>query len=126
MSQNNVRYAKTHEWVKVEDGVATIGISEFASDQVGGVVFVDLPEVGKVLKQNEQFGVLESVKAVSELYTPVAGEVVAVNDELYDAPELLNEAPLNHWIIKVKMSNPAEAFSLLDETAYKLFCETEG
>ncbi len=126
MSQSNVRYAKTHEWVKVEAGVATIGISEFASDQVGGVVFVDLPEVGKVLKADEQFGVLESVKAVSELYTPVAGEVVAVNAELYDAPELLNEAPLTHWIVKVKMSDSAQFDTLLDEAAYQLFCEAEG
>ena len=112
------RYTKDHEWVKAEGGQATIGITDYAQAQLGDVVFVELPAVGRTITQGEVFGTIESVKAVSELYAPVSGEVVAVNDTLSTAPESVNKDPHGAWIIKVKPSNAGELGSLLDATAY--------
>jgi glycine cleavage system H protein len=112
------RYTKDHEWVKAEGGQATIGITDYAQAQLGDVVFVELPAVGRTIKQGEVFGTIESVKAVSELYAPVSGEVIAVNDALSTAPEAVNKDPHGAWIIKVKPSNAGDVDSLLDATAY--------
>lgn len=112
------RYTKDHEWVKTEGGVATVGITHYAQAQLGDVVFVELPAVGRTITQGEVFGTIESVKAVSELYAPVSGEVTAVNDALSTAPESVNKDPHGAWIIKVKPSNAGDVDALLDATAY--------
>jgi glycine cleavage system H protein len=114
----DLKYTKDHEWVRSADAVATIGITDYAQAQLGDVVFVELPAVGRTIKQGEVFGTIESVKAVSELYAPVSGEVVAVNDALSTSPESVNKDPHGAWIIKVKPSNAGELGSLLDATAY--------
>jgi glycine cleavage system H protein len=114
----DLKYTKDHEWVRSGNGEATIGITNYAQAQLGDVVFVELPAVGRTIKQGEVFGTIESVKAVSELYAPVSGEVVAVNDALSTSPEAVNKDPHGAWIIKVKPSNAGELGSLLDATAY--------
>lgn len=114
-----LKYTKDHEWVRAGDGEATVGITSYAQAQLGDVVFVELPAVGRTISQGEVFGTIESVKAVSELYAPVSGEVTAVNDALGAQPEMVNKDPHGSaWIIKVKPSNPAELDSLLDAAAY--------
>jgi glycine cleavage system H protein len=113
------KYTKDHEWVKADGGDATIGITHYAQAALGDVVFVELPAVGRAITQGEVFGTIESVKAVSELYAPVSGEVTAVNDALSGSPESVNKDPHGAaWIIKVRPSNPGELASLLDATAY--------
>ena len=114
----DLKYTKDHEWVRAGDGEATVGITNYAQAQLGDVVFVELPAVGRTITQGEVFGTIESVKAVSELYAPVSGEVVAVNEALSTSPESVNKDPHGAWIIKVKPSNPGELGSLLDATAY--------
>jgi glycine cleavage system H protein len=114
----DLKYTKDHEWVRSSDGEATVGITHYAQAQLGDVVFVELPAVGRTITQGEVFGTIESVKAVSELYAPVSGEVVAVNEALSTAPESVNKDPHGAWIIKVKPSNAGELGSLLDATAY--------
>ena len=114
----DLKYTKDHEWVRGGGTEATIGITDYAQAQLGDVVFVELPAVGRTIKQGEVFGTIESVKAVSELYAPVSGEVVAVNDALSTSPESVNKDPHGAWIIKVKPSNAGELGSLLDATAY--------
>ncbi len=116
---DDLRYSKEHEWVRVEDDTATIGITSFAADELGDVVFIELPEVGATLTQFGTFGVIESVKAVSDLYSPVSGEVAEVNDALHDSPELLNSDAFGAgWIAKVRLSDPGEVDGLLDAEAY--------
>ncbi len=116
----NLRYAKSHEWLRPEaDGTATIGITDYAQAALGDITYVQLPKVGAVLKAGETFGVVESVKAASDLYAPVAGTVLAVNAALDAAPETLNTAPYDGaWIMKLKLANPADVASLLDASAY--------
>ena len=114
----DLKYTKDHEWVRSDSAEATIGITDYAQAQLGDVVFVELPAVGRAIKQGEVFGTIESVKAVSELYAPVSGEVVAVNDALSTSPETVNKDPHGAWIIKVKPSNAGELGALLDATAY--------
>ena len=114
----DLKYTKEHEWIRVEGDNGVVGITNFAQQQLGDVVYVDLPEVGRTLKAGDTFGTIESVKAVSELYAPVSGEVVAVNDALSTSPESVNKDPHGAWIIKVKPSNTGELGSLLDATAY--------
>ena len=114
----DLKYTKDHEWMRVSSDVAEVGITEYAQEQLGDVVFVELPAVGRTIKQGEVFGTIESVKAVSELYAPVSGEVIAVNDALSTSPESVNKDPHGAWIIKVKPSNAGELGSLLDATAY--------
>ena len=116
----DLKYSKTHEWVDVVSGVATVGISDFAQDALGDVVFVNLPAVGDEVVAGESFGDVESVKAVSDLICPVTGVVCAVNEELDDAPENLNKDPYGAWIIKVKDITDEE--ELLDAAAYEAFC----
>jgi len=113
-----LRYSESHEWVKVEGNLAVIGVSDFAQAEMGDITYVDLPSEGDEVTAGEDFGALESVKASSELYSPVSGTVVAVNEELEGAPEKVNEDPYTNWIIKVQMSDPAELDSLMDAAAY--------
>lgn len=118
-----LKYSKSHEWVKYENGVAIIGISDFAQDALGDVVFVNLPEVGEETTAGEAFGDVESVKAVSDLISPVSGTICEVNTELEDSPELLNEDCYGTWIIKVE--NVTEEEELLDAAAYEAHCAEE-
>jgi len=121
-----LKYTDEHEWVLAEAEVATIGISDFAQDALGDVVFVELPEVGTQLEAGKPFGVVESVKAVSDVYAPISGEVVEVNEELPDAPETVNTSPYEDaWMIKIKMSDPAELDKLMDAASYQEFAESE-
>jgi glycine cleavage system H protein len=116
---DDLRYSKEHEWVRVEEDRATIGITSFAADELGDIVFVELPEVGATLTQFGTFGVVESVKAVSDLYAPVSGEVVEVNEALRDAPELLNSDPFAEgWIARLTLADPGELDALMDAAAY--------
>lgn len=118
-------YLPTHEYARVEGNVAFIGISKFAAEQLGNVVYVDMPEVDDDVVAGEEFGAIESVKAASDLFSPVSGVVVEVNEELVDNPKLVNEDPEKHWIIKVEMSNPEEVEKLLTPEAYAKVCEAE-
>ena len=119
-----LKYSKSHEWVKMEGDVAVIGISDFAQDALGDVVFVNLPGVGDAAEAGEAFGDVESVKAVSDLVSPVSGEIVEVNEALADAPEALNSDPYGSWIIKVSGITATE--ELLDAAAYEAFCAEEA
>ena len=119
-----LKYSKSHEWVKIEDGIAVVGISDFAQDALGDVVFINLPEVGDAVTAGESFGDVESVKAVSDLISPVTGKVCEVNEELADSPENLNSDPYGAWIIKVEAVTEEE--ELLDAAAYETFCAEEG
>ena len=111
-------YSESHEWVKVDGNIAIIGVSDFAQEEMGDITYVDVPSEGDSVAKGEDFGALESVKASSELYAPVSGEVVAVNEELEDKPELINEDPYGAWIIKVNMSDASDLDSLLSAAAY--------
>lgn len=115
----NLKYAPSHEWVKIEDGFAYIGITDYAQDSLGSIVYVDAIEVGTVLKQFDEFGAVESVKAASDLFIPVSGEVVEVNEEVIDSPEVINENPYGSWIIKVKFTDLNELNNLLDAKGYQ-------
>lgn len=116
---DDLRYSKEHEWVRADDGRATIGITSFAADELGDIVFIELPEVGARLTQFGSFGVVESVKAVSDLYAPVSGTVVEVNEALREAPELLNSDPFGEgWIATVELADASELEALMDADAY--------
>ena len=115
----DLKYTNDHEWVRVSGAESAVGITDFAQKQLGDVVFVELPAVGRTLKQGESFGTIESVKAVSELFSPVSGEVVAVNDDLANHPDHVNSKPHETWMIRLKVANAAETSSLLDSTAYE-------
>ena len=116
---DDVRYAEDHEWVKSEGETVRIGISDYAQDQLGDIVFVELPQVGDVFKKGDEFGTVESVKAVSELYLPIGGEVSAVNTALEDSPDLVNTKPYTDaWMIEVKPGDPAEIDALMTKTDY--------
>lgn len=118
----DLRYSEDHEWVRVEGEFVVIGISDYAQEQLGDVVFVELPELGRAVAQGDEAAVVESVKAASEVYAPVSGEVVEVNDPLADDPGLVNREPTaGGWFVKVRMSDPAEVEALLDEDAYRTF-----
>jgi glycine cleavage system H protein len=114
----NFRYTKDHEWIRLDGGDAAVGITDFAQKQLGDVVFVELPEVGRRVQQGEVFGTIESVKAVSELFSPIAGEVTAVNPELANHPEAVNARPHDAWMIRLRPSNPSDVDELLDADAY--------
>ena len=118
MYPTSLKYTKDHEWISVENGVGKVGITDFAQVQLGDVVYVELPDVGASLTAGQSFGTIESVKAVSELFAPVTGEVVEVNAALKDKPELVNSAPHDTWMVAIKLANPSEAGELLDATAY--------
>lgn len=124
---SDIKYSKEHEWVRLEGDIATVGISNFAQEQLGDVVFVELPDAGKVVAQNENAAVVESVKAASEVYAPVSGEVVEVNGELEDDPALVNQSPTGEgWFMKIRVSDASELDSLMDEAAYNDFAASQG
>ena len=119
MVPTDLRYTKDHEWVRVEGDEATVGITDYAAKQLGDIVFVELPDAGRTFEQFATFGVVESVKAVSDLFAPVSGEVTASNESLAGAPELVNSDPFGEgWMIRVKLGGPAEVDDLLDAAAY--------
>ncbi|MGO4127660.1 glycine cleavage system protein GcvH [Inquilinus sp. YAF38] len=119
---STLRFTQDHEWIRVEGDTATVGITEFAAKQLGDVVFVELPEVGRTFERSEAFGTVESVKAVSELYAPAAGTVAAVNEELSSNPELVNEDPTGEgWFIKLKPFDSSALGELMDQAAYDAF-----
>ena len=118
-------YSESHEWVKVDGNVAVIGITDFAQHAMGDLSYVDMPEVDDEIEAGEEFGAVESVKAASDLYSPVSGTVVEINEELEDTPELLNQDAFANWIIKVEMSNPSELEKLMDAAAYEEMCANE-
>lgn len=118
--QEGLKYSKSHEWARVEGDIVTIGITEHAEEELGDVALLLPPEVGRVLQAGEKFGEIESIKAVSDLYAPVSGEVVAVNEDLATAPEKVNDDPFGDgWMIQIKMTNPADLDNLLDKAAYE-------
>ncbi len=127
MYPQQYRYSKDHEWILVEGEVGRVGITDYAQKQLGDVVFLELPEVGRTLAAGEQFGTVESVKAVSELYSPVAGEVVKVNEELVGKPEVINKDPHGAaWMIEVRVADPAGVGSLMDAAAYQALVDSEA
>lgn len=115
----DLKYTKDHEWIRVSGSEATVGITDFAQKQLGDIVYVELPDVGKTFAQGDVFGTIESVKAVSELFCPMSGEVVAINADLAQHPEQVNTDPHGSWMIKMRVANPAEAASLLDSAHYE-------
>jgi glycine cleavage system H protein len=121
----NYRYTKEHEWITVDGGVGTIGITDYAQNSLGDIVYVDVPKVGDTVTANQTFGSVESVKAVSDLYSPVSGEVVETNESLKTEPDKINAAPHDTWIIKVKLADPAEFDTLLGAAAYEAFVSEE-
>lgn len=121
---DDLKYTEDHEWVLVEDELVTVGITDFAQDSLGDIVFVELPEIGTMLVAGKPFGVVESVKAVSDVYAPISGEVVEVNEELPDSPETLNTSPYEDgWMIKIKPSDSSQLDELLDADEYAEFVE---
>jgi len=118
----NYRYTREHEWIELTGSIGAIGITDYAQNSLGDIVYVDVPKVGDAVTANETFGSVESVKAVSDLYSPVTGTVTAVNEELKNAPDKINE----NWIIKVEVADPAEVAKLLDAAAYEAFIAEES
>ncbi len=119
----NLKYAKSHEWVNLDGNIATIGITDFAQDALTDIVFVTLPSVDDSIEIGTPFCEIESVKSVSEVFSPVSGKIIAINEELLTAPELINEKPYDSWLIKVEFT---EIESLIDASSYEAFCQSEG
>ncbi|SHL87425.1 glycine cleavage system H protein [Nitrosospira sp. Nsp11] len=125
--QNNLKYTKSHEWVRLEDdGTATIGITQHAQELLGDMVFVETPNVGRKLKRGEECAVVESVKAASDVYAPISGEVIAVNPELESTPEKINQDAYSAWLFKLKPENAGELNNLLDYAGYQKILEADG
>lgn len=123
----DLKYTKSHEWVRLEtDGTVSVGITHHAQDLLGDMVFVENPTVGRQLKQNEECAVVESVKAASDVYAPIAGEVVAANDAVESAPESLNKDPYGHWMFRLRPADPAQLDGLLDAAGYQALVESEA
>ncbi len=121
---SDLKYAKSDEWVRVEGGTATAGLTDYAQTQLSDIVFVELPSVGATLKQGESFASVESVKAASDVYLPIGGEITAVNETLADSPELVNQDPYGKaWMVKFKVADPGELGGLMDAAAYEKYCE---
>lgn len=126
MYPEDYRYTKEHEWIRVESGAATIGITDHAQHELGDIVYVDLPKVGSTVAAGKPFGSVESVKAVSDIYAPASGEVTAINEELNSKPEKLNQDPHGAaWLVKIRLSNPAELDGLLTAAAYQEYIKAE-
>lgn len=124
---NDRRYTKTHEWVKLDGDVATVGITDYAQNELGDITYVELPEVGDQVTKSEPFGVIESVKAASDFYAPVDGEVIEDNQQAVDAPDLLNSSPYDQaWLIKVRASDPSQIDGLMESSEYEKFAESEA
>ena len=127
MNPEGLKYSKEHEWLNVEESAAVIGITHFAQDSLGDVVFVELPQVGDEVRQFEKMGEIESVKAVSDLYSPVSGTVVEVNDGLNDSPELVNDSPYEDgWMLRVELADESEVGALMSASEYDSFLESES
>lgn len=123
---SDCRYAENHEWIRVSGDTATVGISDFAQQELTDVVYVELPEVGQSFGQGEPFAVVESVKAASDVYMPVAGEIIEVNAALEDAPELVNDEPYGEgWFVRIRIADPAELDALMDADAYRAFVASQ-
>jgi glycine cleavage system H protein len=121
---STIKFTKDHEWIRVEGDVATVGISDYAQKQLGDVVFVELPEIGRNVVAGKEAAVVESVKAASEVYAPVAGDVVEVNEALADDPSLVNRDPMGEgWFVKLRLENQSDLDDLMDEAAYQEYCE---
>lgn len=124
---SDLRFSEEHEWVLVDGDIATIGISDFAQQQLGDVVFVELPDVGRAVERGAEVAVVESVKAASEIYVPLSGEIVEINDALADGPSMVNESPeTDGWFFKMRLNDPAEVNELMDAAAYKAFTDAQG
>ena len=121
---SDLHYAKTDEWVRLEGDEAVVGISDYAQDSLSDIVYVELPSVGDTFDAGQPFGVVESVKAASDLLLPVAGEVTAVNDAVVDAPESLNSDPFGNWLVRVRLSDPSQLTALMDATTYEAYLST--
>jgi len=127
MYPSDYLYSKDHEWIRIEEDVCTLGITEFAQQELGEVVFVEMPEVGQVFDSHDEIGTIESVKAVAEVYTPIAGEVVEVNEAVIDDPEVLNDDPHGEgWLVKIRHSSAADLKELMNAEAYEEFVEGGG
>jgi glycine cleavage system H protein len=122
----NFRYTREHEWIEISGSIGVIGITDYAQASLGDIVYVDLPKVGDPVTANETFGSVESVKAVSDLFSPVTGTVTAINEELKDSPDKINEKPHETWIVKVELADPAQINALLDAAAYEAFIAEES
>ena len=123
---NNLKYAKSHEWARLEaDGQVSVGISDHAQDALGDIVFIELPEIGREVRATEECAVVESVKAASDIYAPLAGTITAVNTAVADAPELVNQAPYDNWLFRLQPVNAADLDTLLDAAAYAAVAENE-
>lgn len=121
------RYTKSHEWVKVDGDTVTMGVSDFAQSELGDITYLELPEPGETVTRSEPLGVIESVKAASDIYSPVTGEIVEANDQVVDAPESVNSSPYDDaWLVKIKLSDPSQVDELMDSDAYEKFVEEEG
>jgi glycine cleavage system H protein len=121
---NYLKYTEEHEWVRIEGNVATVGITDYAQDQLGDIVFIELPEEGTEIEKGDTFGVVESTKSVSDLYVPVSGKIVSTNDPLLDSPEIVNQDPYSEgWMIRIQMSDAKEAAELMDSEAYKSYVQ---
>ena len=123
---SDLLYSKEHEWVKVEGNLARLGITDHAQNELGDVVYLELPEVDDEFKEDDVIGVVESVKAASDLYTPVSGKVVEVNEDLPDSPEAINEDPYGSWMIVIEMDDDSQVKNLMSPEKYKEFCDQEG
>lgn len=127
MTPEGLRYTKDHEWAKQDGDVVVVGVTHYAQDQLGDVVFIEMPAIGRKIAAGEAFGVVEAVKTVSDLYAPVGGEIVAVNSALADEPGLVNQSPYEQgWMVKIRPTNPAEYDSLLDAPGYTSLLESHG
>jgi glycine cleavage system H protein len=117
---DNLKYTKEHEWLRIADGTAVVGITEYAQSELGDIVFIEFPEKGKTFSQNDSIGTIEAVKTVADLYAPVSGEVVEINEELTENPSLVNQDPYDKgWMLKIQLSNPSEVDTLMDSAVYK-------
>ena len=120
MVPDDRKYTQEHEWIQIEGDIAIVGVTDYAANELGDIVFVELPEIGDEFSQGDTVGTIESVKAVADLYLPVSGEIVAINDEVVDSPELVNSSPLDEgWLVKVRLAETAELDTLLDAASYQ-------
>ncbi len=126
-SPNDLKFTRTHEWVRLDGDVATVGISDHAQGELGDITYLELPEEGDQISQSQPFGIVESVKAASDIYAPLDGEVVERNEDVLEAPELVNSSPYERaWLLKVRLSDPSQVESLMDASAYDAYAEQAG
>ena len=125
--EQGLRYSRTHEWARIEGDVATVGVTDYAQSELGDITYLELPQPGTRVKQGEPMGVIESVKAASDIYSPVSGEVIEANQGVVDAPEKVNQSPYGEaWLVKIRLSDPSEVENLMDAAAYEQFLAEEA